>query len=71
MKQAGLTPEYIGEDYSDEYPEGQVFYQSVSSGTQVEKGTTVQYMVSKGSQPSAPDSGNSGNDSGTEENTNQ
>ena len=44
LKQAGLTPEYIGEDYSDEYPEGQVFYQSVSSGTQVEKGTTVQYM---------------------------
>ena len=71
LKQAGLTPEYIGEDYSDEYPKGQVFYQSVSSGTQVEKGTTVQYMVSKGSQPSAPDSGNSGNDSGTEENTNQ
>ena len=71
LKQAGLTPEYIGEDYSDEYPEGQVFYQSVSAGTQVEKGTTVQYMVSKGSQPSAPDSGNSGNDSGTEENTNQ
>ena len=71
LKQAGLTPEYIGEDYSDEYPEGQVFYQSVSVGTQVEKGTTVQYMVSKGSQPSAPDSGNSGNDSGTEENTNQ
>ena len=71
LKEAGLTPEYIGEDYSDEYPKGQVFYQSVSSGTQVEKGTTVQYMVSKGSQPSAPDSGNSGNDSGTEENTNQ
>ena len=71
LKQAGLTPEYIGEDYSDEYPEGQVFYQSVSSGTQVEKGTTVQYMVSKGSQPSDPDSGDSGNDSGTEENTNQ
>lgn len=37
LKQAGLTPEYIGEDYSDEYPEGQVFYQSVSAGTQVEK----------------------------------
>ena len=71
LKQAGLTPEYIGEDYSDEYPKGQVFYQSVSSGTQVEKGTTVQYMVSKGSQPSDPDSGDSGNDSGTEENTNQ
>ena len=32
LKQAGLTPEYIGEDYSDEYPEGQVFYQSVSAG---------------------------------------
>lgn len=71
LKEAGLTPEYIGDDYSDNYPKGQVFYQSVSGGTQVEKGTTVQYMVSKGSQPSAPDSGNSGNDSGTEENTNQ
>ena len=43
----------------------------LAAGTQVEKGTTVQYMVSKGSQPSDPDSGNSGNDSGTEENTNQ
>ena len=31
LKQAGLTPEYIGEDYSDEYPEGQVFYQSVTN----------------------------------------
>ena len=71
LKEAGLTPEYIGDDYSDNYPKGQVFYQSVSGGTQVEKGTTVQYMVSKGAQPSAPDSGNSGNDSGTEENTNQ
>ena len=71
LQQAGLTAEYLGEDYSDNYPKGQVFYQSVSSGTQVEKGTTVQYMVSKGAQPSAPDSGNSGNDSGTEENTNQ
>ena len=71
LKEAGLTPEYIGDDYSDNYPKGQVFYQSVSGGTQVEKGTTVQYMVSKGAQPSAPDSGNSGNDSGTEEHTNQ
>ena len=48
LKEAGLTPEYIGDDYSDNYPKGQVFYQSVSGGTQVEKGTTVQYMVSKG-----------------------
>ena len=72
LKEAGLVPEYLGEDDSvNEYGQGQVSYQSISAGTQVEKGTTVQYMVSKGSQPSAPDSGNSGNDSGTEENTNQ
>lgn len=57
LKQAGLTPEYIGDDYSDDYPKGQVFYQSVSSGTQVEKGTTVQYMVSLGQQSSDPGSG--------------
>lgn len=37
LKEAGLTPEYIGDDYSDNYPKGQVFYQSVSGGTQVEK----------------------------------
>ena len=72
LKEAGLVPEYLGEDDSvNEYGQGQVSYQSISAGTQVEKGTTVQYKVSKGSQPSAPDSGNSGNDSGTEENTNQ
>lgn len=72
LKEAGLVPEYLGEDDSvNEYGQGQVSYQSISAGTQVEKGTTVQYKVSKGFQPSAPDSGNSGNDSGTEENTNQ
>ena len=72
LKEAGLVPKYLGEDDSvNEYGQGQVSYQSISAGTQVEKGTTVQYKVSKGSQPSAPDSGNSGNDSGTEENTNQ
>ena len=72
LKEAGLVPEYLGEDDSvNKYGQGQVSYQSISAGTQVEKGTTVQYKVSKGSQPSAPDSGNSGNDSGTEENTNQ
>ena len=72
LKEAGLVPEYLGEDDSvNEYGQGQVSYQSISAGTQVEKGTTVQYKVSKGSQSSAPDSGNSGNDSGTEENTNQ
>ena len=72
LKEAGLVPEYLGEDDSvNEYGQGQVSYQSISAGTQVEKGTTVQYKVSKRSQPSAPDSGNSGNDSGTEENTNQ
>ena len=54
LQQAGLTAEYLGEDYSDDYPKGQVFYQSVSAGTQVEEGTSIQYMVSKGQQPSDP-----------------
>ena len=54
LQQAGLTAEYLGEDYSDNYPKGQVFYQSVSAGTQVEEGTSIQYMVSKGPQPSDP-----------------
>ena len=54
LQQAGLTAEYLGEDYSDDYPKGQVFYQSVSAGTQVEEGTSIQYMVSKGPQPSDP-----------------
>lgn len=54
LKEAGLVPEYLGEDDSvNEYGQGQVSYQSISAGTQVEKGTTVQYKVSKGSQPSA------------------
>ena len=58
LKEAGLVPEYLGEDDSvNEYGQGQVSYQSISAGTQVEKGTTVQYRVSKGAQPSAPDSG--------------
>ena len=70
LKEAGLTPEYIGDDYSDNYPKGQVFYQSVSGGTQVEKGTTVQYMVSKGQQPTDPGQG-SGTGSETEDSGNQ
>ena len=69
LKEAGLTPEYIGDDYSDNYPKGQVFYQSVSGGTQVEKGTTVQYMVSKGQQPTDPGQG-SGTGSETEDSGN-
>ena len=70
LKEAGLTPEYIGDDYSDNYPKGQVFYQSVSGGTQVEKGTTVQYMVSKGQQPTDPGQG-SGTGSEAEDSGNQ
>lgn len=50
LKQAGLTPEYIGEDYNSK-PAGQVFFQSVSPGTQVEAGTTVQFMISIGPEP--------------------
>ncbi len=49
----GLNAVKAGEEFSDNYPTGAVISQSPSSG-KVDKGTTIQYKVSKGPQPSAP-----------------
>ena len=52
LQQAGLTASFAGEEYN-EAPAGQVFYQSSSSGTQVEEGTTVEFWVSLGPEPAS------------------
>lgn len=49
----GLNASKTGEEFSDIYPQGSVVSQSPSSG-KVNKGTTIQYKVSKGPQPSEP-----------------
>ena len=63
LQQAGLTASFAGEEYNDA-PAGQVFYQSVSSGTQVEQGTTVEFWVSLGEEP-APEPEQPSTDNGT------
>ncbi len=37
--------------YSDEYPDGRVVWQSIPNGTEVEKGTTINFQVSMGPEP--------------------
>ncbi|HJD45631.1 MAG TPA: Stk1 family PASTA domain-containing Ser/Thr kinase [Candidatus Mediterraneibacter norfolkensis] len=54
LQQAGLTAVFAGEEHNDAGA-GQVFYQSVSSGTQVEEGTTVEFWVSLGPEQVAPE----------------
>ena len=39
------------EEYSDEYDEGMIIRQSPEAGTKVNEGTSVSYVVSKGSKP--------------------
>ena len=51
LQQAGLTPSFEREDYNSEFPAGQVYEQSVPSGTQVKEGTTVTCRVSLGAEP--------------------
>ena len=51
LQQAGLTPSFEREDYNSEFPAGQVYEQSVPSGTQVKEGTTVTFKVSLGAEP--------------------
>ncbi len=72
LQQYGLTPSYTGESFSD-YPAGQVYYQSVSEGTQVEEGTTVEFGVSLGPEPEpeqpAEDPGTSEEDPASQDGT--
>ena len=47
LKDAGLNGS-ASEEYSDDVEAGRVISQSIDSGSKVEKGTTVSYVVSKG-----------------------
>ncbi len=47
LADAGLSGS-SSEEYSDDVPEGQVIRQSIDPGTSVDKGTTVEYVVSRG-----------------------
>ena len=72
LQQEGLTPSYQGEEYSNEYPAGQVCRQD-SSGATVESGTTISYWISSGPEPTTDpdpgDGGDSGDDSGDSQDT--
>ena len=52
LEKYGLTGEYAGESFSDEYGAGQICRQSSSVGTRVTEGTVIKYWVSVGPEPS-------------------
>lgn len=55
LKEEGLTPSYQGDaGYNGSYGAGQVCEMSYTPGTTVEKGTTVQFWTSLGTEPENP-----------------
>ena len=50
LEESGLVVGNVEDSYSTEYPEGQICYQSYSSGTSVGQGTIVDLKVSIGSE---------------------
>ncbi len=53
IEQLGLKVGEVREQYSDEYAEGRVSWQSIEPATQVDKGTSIDLWVSKGPEPVA------------------
>lgn len=51
LQEAGLSASYASEEYSSSYPAGTICRVSPSAGAKVEKGSTVQYWVSIGPEP--------------------
>lgn len=51
LKEVGLNPDRLPDEYSDTVPEGSVIRQDPAPAAQVQKGTSVKYVVSKGVQP--------------------
>ena len=49
----GLDPVFEGSEYSSEYDEGDVCWQSITNGTQVAEGTTIRFRLSLGPDPAA------------------
>ncbi len=54
LEQKDLRIGQITEKFSDQVPAGRVIRQEIASGTQVEKGTEVALVVSKGPEPPTP-----------------
>ena len=50
----GLVVGTVDEEFSDDIPAGSVTYQSIPASTQVDEGTTINFRVSKGPDPSTP-----------------
>lgn len=59
----GLVLESIEHEYSDEYAEGRVCYQSIPMGITVKEGTSISIKISLGVEPEIPDA--PGSSSGT------
>ncbi|WP_329886285.1 Stk1 family PASTA domain-containing Ser/Thr kinase [Pseudoramibacter faecis] len=53
IKANGFTVGTVTQQYSDSYASGVVMSQSPSEGTQIEKGTTINFVVSKGVDPNS------------------
>lgn len=67
IKANGFTVGTVTQQYSDSYASGVVMSQSPSEGTQIEKGTTINFVVSKGVDPnSSAAKGSSKNDDSDE-----
>jgi serine/threonine-protein kinase len=67
IKANGFTVGTVTQQYSDSYASGVVMSQSPSEGTQIEKGTTINFVVSKGVDPnSSAAKGSSKNDDSNE-----
>lgn len=54
LKDAGLNVGKVSQDYSNDYPAGQVMSQSTSSGKYLDKGDTVDLVVSRGPEDTTP-----------------
>ncbi|GBE58109.1 serine/threonine-protein kinase PrkC [bacterium BMS3Abin01] len=53
LKEAGLSPDRQPDAYSGSVPKGSVISQDPVAGTEVQTGSTVKYVVSKGAEPPA------------------
>ena len=51
LASAQLSGSLAGEEFSDEYPEGQIISQSPAGGSKVARGTVVSFTISKGKEP--------------------
>ena len=62
LTEEGLTPSYAGEvsTYNSNYGPGQVCQISVSPGTKVAEGTTVQFWTNPWTEPSEPEEPDTG-----------